>query len=319
MSQFTSRRLLTAKLMKRRVWRRIFLERLTEPAHLNLLSIPVLAFGSYRSKIAWDLVVRQPYAFGALEAADIALVNGLGAVTLVEVGVASGGGLMNLASVAARVSRETGVRLEVHGFDTGTGMPPPVDYRDHPNLYQMGDFAMNAETLRASLPVGTELHLGPLSATIPAFLQRLPTSSPLGFVALDVDYWSSTLEALELLKGEPEQYLPRTVVYVDDVALDDHNSASGARLAISQFNEAMPRRPLEHHPFLENRRIFRRPAWIKQTMYLHVLDHPRRSRVATLSTKRYIENPYLASAQPRELFHPEKPSSSPDARPAGGS
>jgi hypothetical protein len=300
----TSSRLLRTKLAKRRVWRRIFLERLTEPLHLNLLSIPVLAFGSYRSKTAWDLVVRQPYAFGVLEAADIALAHGLSAVTLIEVGVASGAGLMNLASIAERVSRETGIRCEVHGFDTGGGMPQPVDYRDHPDLYQSGDFGMDADALRATLPAGTELHLGPLSSTIPDFLERSRASAPIGFVVLDVDYWSSTVDALELFKDKPEQYLPRTVVYVDDIALDGHNSAAGARLAIREFNEATPRRRLEHHAFLENRRIFHRAAWIKQTMFLHVLDHPQRSHVAPVATKRYIENPYLTSPQPKELFHP---------------
>lgn len=299
--------MLRTKLAKRRIWRRIFSERLAEPLHLNLLSIPVLAFGSFRMKVAWDLVVRQQYAFGALEAADIAKACGLSAVTLIEIGVASGGGLINLAVIAERVSKETGIRCEVHGFDSGVGMPAPVDYRDHPDLYTQGDFTMNAEALRAILPAGCELHLGPLRATIPRFLERVGPAAPIGFVALDVDYWSSTVQALELFQGKPEQYLPRTVVYVDDIALDGHNSAAGASLAISEFNQAMSRRRLERHAFLENRRIFRRPAWIKQTMFLHVLDHPKRSEPAPAASRRYIENPYLLAPQPRERFDPETP------------
>ncbi len=281
------------------------IERLTEPVHLNLLSGLVLVFGSFRSKVAWDLVLRQPYAFGALEAADGAAANGLSAVTLIEIGVASGAGLMNLAFIAEQVSKETLVDCEVHGFDTGTGMPPPIDCRDHPDLYQQGDFKMDERALRAVLPRETKLHLGPLSSTIPAFLEELAPSAPIGFVALDVDYWSSTVDALKLFTGKPDLYLPRTIVYVDDIALDEHNSAAGANLAIQEFNEATPERQLEHHPFLENRRIFRRAPWIKQTMFLHVLDHPRRSHVAPLPTKRYIENPHLGS-QPKELFHPER-------------
>jgi hypothetical protein len=166
---------------------------------------------------------------------------------------------------------------------------------------------MDVEALRAMLPAGTQLHLGPLSSTIPRFLERLSGSAPVGFVALDVDYWSSTVQALKLFTGDPEQYLPRTVVYVDDVALDEHNSATGTRLAIAEFNQGMAQRRLEHHDFLENRRIFRRPAWIKQTMFLHVLDHPRRSRVTPSQTKRYIENPYLEGPQPTERFDPEPP------------
>jgi hypothetical protein len=119
-----------------------------------------------------------------------------------------------------------------------------------------------------------------------------------------VDYWSSTAEALELFKSTPEHYLPRTVVYVDDVALPEHNSQAGASLAIRNFNASMPRRQLEHHAFLQDRRIFRRPAWIRQTMFLHVLDHVARSEPAPVGTPRYMENPYLGRRQPRELFHP---------------
>src|SRR4051812_41346524 len=51
--------LLKNKLGQRQKWRRILQERLTEPVHLNLLSLFVLLFGSYRAKIAWDLVIRQ--------------------------------------------------------------------------------------------------------------------------------------------------------------------------------------------------------------------------------------------------------------------
>jgi hypothetical protein len=289
------------------VWRRIFLERLTEPLHLNILSVPVLAFGSYRTKIEWDLVLRQPYAFGALEAADVARASGFSAVSLIEVGVASGAGLMNLATIAQQISKETGIRCDVHGFDTGSGMPPAVDYRDHPDLYQEGDFPIDVDSVRSLLPGSTELHLGSLSSTIPSFLESLPNSAPIGFVALDVDYWSSTAAALELFKDSPEHYLPRTVVYVDDIALNEHNSAAGAQLAVAEFNDAMPLRRLERHEFLKNRRIFRRPAWIKQTMFLHVLDHPQRHDLASLPIKRYVENPYLGSNQPKELFIPEAP------------
>src|SRR3954451_22788552 len=132
--------------------RRILLERLTEPLHLNLLAIPVLLFGSYRTKIAWDLVIRQQYAYGILRAADLAREQGRDAVTVVEVGVASGAGVMNMALIAENVSRLTGVSITVHGFDTGTGMPAPVDYRDHPDLYAEGDFPMDFGALQTILP-----------------------------------------------------------------------------------------------------------------------------------------------------------------------
>jgi hypothetical protein len=262
---------------------------------LNLLSLPVLLFGSYRTKIAWDLVIRQQYAYGILKAADLARGQGLSSVTVVEVGVASGAGLMNMAKIAEGVSRETGVSIAIHGFDTGKGMPPARDYRDHPDLYQEGDFPMDFEGLRRILPANVSLHLGPLSSTVPEFLDAVGASSPIGFVAFDVDYYSSSAEAFDLLKGDAERYLPITVTYLDDIALEPHNSAAGVLLAIKEFNDAVALRQLEHHPFFELRRIFTRAIWVKQVFFLHVLDHPHRSRPGAPSEQRYIENPYLRS------------------------
>lgn len=295
-------RLLANKLRKGRIWQRILRERATEPLHLNIASLFVLAFGSYRAKIDWDLVVSQPYAFGVLKAADLARKQGLDAVTVVEFGVASGSGLMNLATLAERVTAETGVRFEIHGFDTGSGMPPALDFRDHPELYQQGDFVMDVEGLRAILPSNVMLHLGELSETIPAFLDGLEAYTPIGFVSMDVDYYSSTVQALELLKAPPERYLPWLPVYADDISLSTHNSKAGELLAFAEFNASNADRNLEAHAFFEKRRIFQRAIWVRQMLFLHVLDHPRRTPGPPMATKRYIENPYLKSELRRERF-----------------
>jgi hypothetical protein len=285
--------LLRRKLARRDRWERIFLERLTEPVHLNLLSVLVLLFGSFRMKVAWDLVIRQQYAYGILKAADLARENGRSRVTVIEVGVAAGAGLMNMAMIAARVQEETGVGIDIHGFDAGAGMPPARDHRDHPELYAEGDFPMDVEGLRRILPPNVTLHIGPLTSTVPAFLESCTPAAPIGFVAFDVDYYSSTVEAVDLLKGSPELYLPITVTYLDDIALEPHNSAAGVLLAVEEFNASTPLRQLEHHPFFTRRRIFTRAIWVQQVYLLHVLDHATRSRPATTAQKRIIDNPYL--------------------------
>jgi hypothetical protein len=295
-------RALWSRLRKPRVWRRLLVERFTEPLHLNVLAVFVLLFGSYRARVNWDLIMRPHYAFGILRAADVARELGVRRVTLVEFGVASGGGLMNMAAIARHVAEITGVQFVIHGFDTGTGMPPARDYRDHPDLYQQGDFGMDSEALQRILPDNVHLHLGPLHVTVPQFVERLGTAAPLGFVALDVDYYSSTVDALAAFRGDPRSYLPLVVVYADDVNLDQHNSACGEFLAIAEFNASMPLRPIEQNAFLEHSRIFRRPSWIKQTYFAHILDHPTRTEVQSTTTKRYMENPYLRSQQARERF-----------------
>ena len=83
-------RLLLSLLQRRDILRRILLERLTAPVHLNLLALVVAVLGTTRAKIAFDLLVRQEYAYGLLSAADAARRRGLSRVTVVELGVGGG-------------------------------------------------------------------------------------------------------------------------------------------------------------------------------------------------------------------------------------
>ena len=42
-------------------------------------------------------------------------------------------------------SRLPKYKIDVYGFDTGVGLPKPVDYRDSPNLFSENDFPMDVE------------------------------------------------------------------------------------------------------------------------------------------------------------------------------
>ena len=290
-----SRRYFLHKLARRRIWRRIFMERLTEPIHLNALAVAVWLFGSYESKIEFDLVLRPQHAYGIMRAAQAARELGIRKVALVEFGVAGGAGLMNMAYVAERVTRETGIDFSIYGFDSGRGMPPPRDHRDHPEYYKAGDFPMDEARLRSALPKSVTLLLGDLAETVPRFVAALREDEPIGFVTVDVDYYWSTAAALQLfLAPDASVYLPLTTVYFDDIMLDHHNSWAGELLAIREFNEQSPLRKLEHHRFLENSRVFRNALWLKQTYFLHVMDHPMRGvHAAAAGDRRVLDNRYL--------------------------
>ncbi len=158
------------KFREPRIWKRVFLERLTEPLHLNFLSLFVGIFGNIRQKTAFDLVLRQHNAFSILGAATDAKSSGLGKLCVVEFGVAAGAGFLNMCEIAKRVTESTGVDIKVFGFDTGKGMPKAIDYRDHPDLYREGDFPMDVTQLQKRVPSNGGLILGELSETVPAFL-----------------------------------------------------------------------------------------------------------------------------------------------------
>lgn len=287
-------KLVLERLFKKDILKRIFLERLTEPLHLNVIAAFVALFGSTRSKITFDLVVRQQYAFCLLNAADRAIKEGYKRVTAMEFGVANGAGLMNICSIAALVTKETGIEFDIYGFDTGEGMPPPKDYRDHPEQYFTGDFPMSdIPALKARLPANAHLILGPVEQTVPEFVKSLDSNSPIGFVVIDVDYYHSTVECLKVLEGAPETLQSCVCIYLDDITFEIHNSWSGELAAVREFNEAHDLRKIEPYNFLRTKRIFKNPKWIDHIFTLHVLDHPVRQPEGKTPRGRVLNNPFL--------------------------
>ena len=284
--------MLLRKLRQQRSARyRILRERLTEPLHLNAASAAVALLGTFRAKVACDLISRPHYAYGLLAAADQAREAGVKCFTAVEFGVAAGEGLLNLCAIASRVSRTTGVGVRIVGFDSGAGMPPPSDYRDHPEEFQAGDFPMEHERLRTSLPSNCELVLGPVHQTVPAFVgNSLSTDAPLGFAAFDLDYYSSTKPALGLL-ADPNaaKYLFLPILYFDDIVLPTYSNWAGELLAINEFNAEHEMRKIEQYRFLRSRRLFKDARWIDQIFLLHLFDHPRiRERRAGVRTMQNV-------------------------------
>jgi hypothetical protein len=278
--------------------RRILRERLTEPLHLNLASLFVAAFGGVRTKIAFDLVQRPHYAYGMLEAADQAREAGLSAFTAVEFGVAAGEGLLNLCKIAELIKRETGITIQIAGFDSGTGLPPPQDWRDHPEMFAAGDLPMDRERLESRLPSNCKLVIGDVSQTVPEFARdSLTHNAPLGFAAFDLDYYSSTKRALQLLAdSDPSKYLFLPFLYFDDIVLPSYSDWAGELLAINEFNAEHELRKIQQYRFLRSRRILKNARWIDQIFILHLFDHPylKRSR-----ERRVMQNVYLNQLESR--------------------
>ena len=285
---------LSRKLSKTNTWKRLLVERFSEPLHLNILAIFVAIFGSMRSRIFFDLYVRQQHAFGLLTAADDSLANGFKSVTAIEFGVANGAGLLNLCALAERIAKETGVTFHIVGFDNVSGMPPLRDYRDHPELYQPGWYPMEApDRLRESLPPNARLILGDLATTVPEFLSTLPADSPIGFVSLDVDYYWSSVEALKCFTGEAELYLPRVTMDLDDISSAAHNPWCGELASINDFNAGHSMRKIAPFNFLRESRLFKNARWLSQMDTFHVLDHPARFSLLEGYGHVALDNPYL--------------------------
>jgi hypothetical protein len=285
---------LLGSLLKRRdIWERIAVERLTEPVHLNAIALGVALVGSTRAKAKFDVLVRQQHAYGLFDAADQACARGLERVTVVELGVGGGAGLLNIVDLASRIRAATGIGFDIVGFDTGAGLPRPTDHRDHPELYTEGSFPHDHNQLQAALPANARIVYGDLRETIDPFVATLTPESPLGFATLDVDYYSSSTHALRLFLGDPDRYLPSVSVYVDDLHHTTHTRFAGELLAIDEFNAAHELRKLDVDRSLAFSRVFKHAEWIQHMYRLHVFDHPDRSRIETVADVVVAPNPYL--------------------------
>jgi len=292
-----------SKIRNKGIRKRIFIERFSEPLHLNILSLFVYLFGNIESKIKYDLIIRQHHAFGLLEAAKSAKKKGLKKVSVVEFGVANGAGLLNMVKIAKKIEKKIGIEFQIYGMDTGEGMPEPKDYKDHPEYYSEGDFPMNFEYLNTQLPENAELILGNVKDTVQILEQKISEEAPIGFISFDLDYYTSTASAFALLKGKnSSKFLPLTYLYFDDIFSPHHNSYSGVLLAIKEFNQNTEQRKIERNEFLINTRIFTKSKWIKQLYYLHVFDHAERKEIKKNRKKRVLGNPYLSFENNKDDF-----------------
>jgi hypothetical protein len=242
-----------------------------------------IPIGSVALRTEYDVWDRPHYAYGVYTAAQLARSLGLPSLSVIEFGVAGGDGLLALEHIADRVGQNLGIRIAVFGFDTGEGMPPPVDYRDLPHVWQAGFYSMDQRKLRSRL-TSAELVLGDVAATVPELVSR-PGLPPVGFVAFDLDYYSSTKCAFKIFDGPPSSHLPRTYCYFDDIVWPEHacyNEYTGELCAIREFNAENDRRKIGK---LSNLAWMRRhPAlWNEQIYVSHDFDHPLYCRLVTPS------------------------------------
>lgn len=214
---------------------------------------------------------RPSYRWGTLCAAFLAKALGYERISVIEFGVAGGSGLVKLEQIAREVEQASGVTIDVYGFDTGEGLTKPQDYRDLPQMWREGDYSMDVERLRSRLRKA-ELFLGPVAETVPRFVDSSP--APVGFIAFDLDLYSSTMDALHLLEGAESVLLPRITCYFDDIIGFSHGDFNGERLAISDFNRDHETRKISKiyglRHVLEMDKV-----WTEMMYMVHAFDHSR--------------------------------------------
>jgi hypothetical protein len=181
--------------------------------------------------------------------------------------------LIELGKIAEKVTEITKVSIDIFGFDMGTGLPAPSDYRDLPYIFKRGSYKMDMQHLPASLKK-TRLILGDIADTISDFMKT--SIAPLGFAAFDLDFYSSTVHAMKILSSGHNQLLPRVYCYFDDTIGSREqlcNEYTGELLAIREFNQQHEDRKIALiHGLIDTRIV--KSGWCNAMYALHVFDHP---------------------------------------------
>ena len=223
----------------------------------------------------FNAIERPHYAYCMLGAARLANRLGIDRISAIEFGVAGGNGLKFMCDFAGEVRRATGVTVDCIGFDSGKGMPEPRGREDLPYWFKAEQYRMDVPALKARVPEA-KLILGEISDTIVGFAER-ERPAPIGAIMNDVDYYSSTMATLGLLKQakrNPESFLPRLFMYFDDIIgseIEMYGPFNGQLAAIETFNTEQQdcKIHLNQNLLPLNHITFR-----YQIYYAHLFEHP---------------------------------------------
>jgi hypothetical protein len=198
----------------------IFLQ--PSPIRSAIIRIIRLArLGSYKFRLKIGAVERPHYGYIVYNAARLAKKLNLTRISVLEFGVAGGRGLLNLEYHAREVEALVSIKIDLYGFDTGEGLPRPLDYRDLPYHWKEGFYKMDVESLRARLTTA-QLVLGNVAVTAKSFFSD-HEPAPIGAVIHDFDFYSSTALALKMFDADEKYFLPRIYCYFDDTAINEFN------------------------------------------------------------------------------------------------
>jgi len=227
---------------------------------------------AFRWAAYFDAIPYVHYAVGLARAAEFAALFGIRSFSAIELGVAGGNGLMWLSKHARSVSTQTGMTIRVAGFDNATGLPPIADWRDAPWVYSPGEYPCDVDALTKRLG-RSELVLGDIAETLPEWLAQ--GHAPVGFLAVDVDYYSSAIAGLKALgSAAPQALLPICESYFDDILCRGMPRFAGEFAAIAEFNKSNSHRQFDRDDSLGEWRPFSERLWLKRMYSFYCLDHP---------------------------------------------
>lgn len=155
-------------------------------------------------------------------------------ISVLELGVAGGNGIISLENYKKKIEKLTGVKINIFGFDYGEGLPISNNKFDLPFFFSGGDFKVDREKLKKY--TNSKIFFGDIDKTFQLFIETSPAT--ISAIFFDFDYYTSTKSFLNQIAKNKVFFSPRVYCYFDDVFLINHhiNEHNGELLAIKEFN-----------------------------------------------------------------------------------
>jgi hypothetical protein len=230
-----------------------------------------LSLFSYTDRLVIGAIERAHYGHCIYEAAKLAARLNYSDISVIEFGCGGGNGLLNAESHINEIEKVFPVKIQLYGFDSAAGLPQAEDYRDYPYYFRPGQFRMDLDALRARL-ARARLVLGDVAETRKTFFGEY-NPAPIGAIFHDLDFYSSTREALRIFEADQHYFLPRVFMYFDDI--NGNNTwlpceYTGELLAINEFNQANKKSKIVRNRTMHHWNEW----WADQIFVYHDFEHP---------------------------------------------
>jgi hypothetical protein len=243
---------------------------------------------SYLDRLVTGEIDRPHYGYCIYQAAKLARLLKYPEISVIEFGVGGGNGLLNAEMHIREVMNIFPVEIELYGFDSGAGLPPPQDYRDMPHYFRRGLYRMDQHALERRL-TKAKLVIGDVKVTSATFFNE-HTPAPIGCMLHDLDFYSATKDTFTMFNADSSYFLPRIFNYFDDILGDDVwlcNDFSGERLAIEEFN--LEHRTKKFSKCYHLPLMYPKFWWPHQIYVYHDFEHPRYNDFISTAQQLYHE------------------------------
>ena len=160
---------------------------------------------------------------------------GINQVSVIELGVAGGAGIISLEKYKKKIEKVLDINIEIYGFDMGSGLPKIEADEDLPFLWRKGLYNIDKTALEKK--VNSKIFYGDVKNTVDDFIKI--NKNNICCIFFDLDLYTSTINFLNQIPKIKDHLLPRVLCYFDDVYVFENyiNQFNGVFKAIEEFNK----------------------------------------------------------------------------------